>query len=508
MGGFYNSVHIRTTNVALVQQLLENLAANEGAKFLVAPAINGWVSVFPSDAGMELGLGATLAESIHDPMIHCAVHDDDIFTYEFYLGGEQLDAYNSCPDYFGETTAGRGGSLKRFDAILPESQKRESLRMLLDKKRFTFEYERLEKFADLIGLPNAVTSYEYLQSGEREGIQQWKNFVHVPDLSAAKAAAKAAKAREKAEWKRLLKEGPLVLDRAGSKVGGGRFFEYPAWCIDTSRNEVLLAWSGNPVGDAKPTRVERVNPATGISTPTQLLITDKVRCMAASPDGKYLATGSASGIWKVEIWSIETGASLATIDQKRMVEQVCFGADCKTLLALSENVISKISLDALERVERIELPDHAQRMAIHPSGTHLAVASAGLLSIVELESRKIVGTIWIPEPPGPRRDVLEQYVAQVAARNLERVTRDDSASEREPLKARTNRLLVPKQSVQALNFSKSGALIFCGTSAGVAVLEWAKVLTTPDSQSIQPAAFIRAESFEGAANGTNVCSIH
>ena len=118
MGGYYNSVHVKTTNVALVHKILENLTANEGARFLVAPAINGWVGVFPSDAGMESGLGATLAESIHDAIIHCAVYDDDIFTYEFYLGGEQIDAYNSCPDYFGETTAERGGSLNRIGLLL------------------------------------------------------------------------------------------------------------------------------------------------------------------------------------------------------------------------------------------------------------------------------------------------------------------------------------------------------------------------------------------------------
>lgn len=66
----------------------------------------------------RLDLIPTLAESIHDPIVHCAVYDDDIFTYEFYLGGEQIDAYNSCPDYFGGTTVERGGSLNRIGLLL------------------------------------------------------------------------------------------------------------------------------------------------------------------------------------------------------------------------------------------------------------------------------------------------------------------------------------------------------------------------------------------------------
>jgi hypothetical protein len=67
MGGFYNSVHIKTTKVVLVHKVLEDLAAEEGGKFLMAPEINGWVSVFPSETRMKLGLGAALAGELAAP---------------------------------------------------------------------------------------------------------------------------------------------------------------------------------------------------------------------------------------------------------------------------------------------------------------------------------------------------------------------------------------------------------------------------------------------------------
>jgi len=36
------------------------------------------------------------------------------------------------------------------------------------KDKFTFESERMARFAELLGLPNAMSSYEYLQEGERD----------------------------------------------------------------------------------------------------------------------------------------------------------------------------------------------------------------------------------------------------------------------------------------------------------------------------------------------------
>ena len=60
------------------------------------------------------------------------------------------------------------------------------------KKSMTFEGEDAsEQFAGLLNLPNAMTAYEYLQDGERDGIEKWKQFIHVPDL----APEREAKAR-------------------------------------------------------------------------------------------------------------------------------------------------------------------------------------------------------------------------------------------------------------------------------------------------------------------------
>ena len=361
--------------------------------------------------------------------------------------------------------------------LVVRPKREEELKKILEANRRPFEHKRLEKFANLLGIPNAVTSYEYLQNGERDGIQQWKQFVHIPDLTAKRAAAKAAKAQIKAEWKRLLKEGPLVVDQEGCKVGSGDFFASPVWCFDPFRNDILLAWTGNPDGETKSTPVERVDPQTGARTAAKLHIPDKARCFAVSPNGRSLAIGCASGDWKTQIWDIESGLLSFEFDQKRLVEQVCFGANGNTLISLSENIVTVLNLKALNRIDHIELAEHVQRFAIHPSGTHLALRCGGKISVVELDSRKLITTAWIPEPPGPRLDMIERWRAQ------------------------TGRDTVPKQSVLSVNFDQSGRHLYCGTTAGVCKLDWARLLTIPAGDSVVPVSFVRAAPREDDIEG-------
>jgi hypothetical protein len=42
-----------------------------------------------------------------------------------------------------------------------------------------FASDTMSKFADTLGIPNAVTSYEYLASGETDNILEWDRFVEV-----------------------------------------------------------------------------------------------------------------------------------------------------------------------------------------------------------------------------------------------------------------------------------------------------------------------------------------
>src|SRR5689334_19428419 len=104
MGAFYESIHVRTENSAAVQKALERIAKEVDCKFLIGPAINGWISVFPSESEQTDRISVDIAKCLPDDILHLIVHDDDIFSYFFYRDGRLIDQYNSCPDYFDEVS--------------------------------------------------------------------------------------------------------------------------------------------------------------------------------------------------------------------------------------------------------------------------------------------------------------------------------------------------------------------------------------------------------------------
>lgn len=109
MGGHYGTIHVRTEDEKVVRAALEDMAREQKTKFLLGPRIKGWIAIFPSDNGQHFGVSDALAAKISVPLIHTLVHDDDIFAYRFHDAGKLVDTYNSCPDYFGESTEPRGG---------------------------------------------------------------------------------------------------------------------------------------------------------------------------------------------------------------------------------------------------------------------------------------------------------------------------------------------------------------------------------------------------------------
>ena len=96
-----------------------------------------------------------------------------------------IDQYNSCPDYFNEITDEEKlqckGRPELFQNLLSGSKAMSQLKTLLVADKFTFESERMAKFVKLLGLPNALSSYEYLQEEERDEIEGWEQFIHIED---------------------------------------------------------------------------------------------------------------------------------------------------------------------------------------------------------------------------------------------------------------------------------------------------------------------------------------
>lgn len=218
MGGFYGSVQVKTHDRDAVRAAVEAVAAAQGIRCYLGPALDGWVGAYPQFNGQDASFGEEVASRLDAPVLHLMVHDDDIFSYEFWDGGQHVDSYWSRPGYFGEQeraaqelACGRPEMLAGSFGCDAEKLKQ----LLARESGVAFEFQRLDSFAKLLCIPNAVTAYEYLQAGERTGIRGWKEFEALP--AAAIANEKQAKQERRrqitAERKALKKEGKLLAEK-------------------------------------------------------------------------------------------------------------------------------------------------------------------------------------------------------------------------------------------------------------------------------------------------------
>jgi tetratricopeptide (TPR) repeat protein len=185
MGAWFNSIHVKTENFDNVQKVLEQLSKKVECKFLLGPAINGWINIFPNEIGRE-SISTAIAKLIPHGIFHLMVHDDDVFQYYFYRSGQLIDQYISCFDYYHEKIPEGErqkftGRPELFQDLLPDSKSLSKLQKLLVDE-FTFESERMTEFVKLLHLPNAhsLSSYDYLLSegGDHES-EDWGKLVHI-----------------------------------------------------------------------------------------------------------------------------------------------------------------------------------------------------------------------------------------------------------------------------------------------------------------------------------------
>ena len=404
MGSFFGSVHVRTEDREAVRKVLEQVAKKQKARFLLGPALNGWVAVYPDNNGQDGRIAGVIAAKLPVDVLYVMVHDDDIFAYSFYQGGELVDQYNSCPDYFdgvfdeedveeefGEGPTECGGRPEVFRHLLKSDRDLAGLEALLSPERAGsggFASELLDRFAGLVGLANAATAYEYLLQDETDDIEGWDQFIHVPDLSAERAKQRAVEDSLAAAKQRLREQGLLLLEQAGS--GKGPRISLPVWCPDRDGG-FLLCWANT--FQQGPCPVERYGPPWAAGPqPTGLTVDTYVGALASSPSGRYLATGDGTG--QAKLWDAEHARPLLDVKHARHIVWIDFTADEKYVVTLSAQEGSVIALDSSRRVASFAVP-HAKTGAIHPSGTLVVADELGKLLFFDLPSGQERKTLYI-----------------------------------------------------------------------------------------------------------------
>jgi len=64
MGGFYGSVQVRTEQRHKVLQAADAAAKRFGIRLLVGPNLEGWVGVYPENAGQDQAVGEFIAKEV------------------------------------------------------------------------------------------------------------------------------------------------------------------------------------------------------------------------------------------------------------------------------------------------------------------------------------------------------------------------------------------------------------------------------------------------------------
>jgi len=93
---------VRTADRRAVVEALEDVAQGTDARFLVAPARDGWVAVLPSTSAQVMDPGEAIAQRLPavGDVLRTMVHDDDVLWYCYWRRGEAVDQYCSWPEYF------------------------------------------------------------------------------------------------------------------------------------------------------------------------------------------------------------------------------------------------------------------------------------------------------------------------------------------------------------------------------------------------------------------------
>jgi hypothetical protein len=412
-----------------------------------------------------------LARRLETDVLYLMVYHSDIFFYSFFRNGELLNEYSSDPDYFEEASPAERERLKAspelFRELAGSPEGLMEITRLLNRGigaiEFDFEENRLEIFAALLGIRNALTSYDYLTRGEHDGIERWKEFVHIPDQSAEKAARKAAAAALRAAKRRLKKAGLLCAECLPPGKKRQRTDARGEFCFDPVSGGLLILWQAFP---APPQLIRLQSPWTRGPQPIEIqFASSRPGGLAMSSRGKWLAVFDQS----LKLWDWQRLALIN--DFSHGGAPLEFSRDETLMVCTGNRGFDIISLETRRLVQSIRYQGSTGLQALHPSGKFLVCR--------------------------PRQDQLG--ICNIGSGNLEKVlifgtkmdwfhlghTIEDQLSEAgvdsQEFADWTTSLVRGSGHILNLRFSPDGHLLFCSTTTGLRVLAWDELMVATET---------------------------
>jgi WD40 repeat protein len=376
MGNWWGAIHFKTTDRDLVRKALSDVAAKRELKCLLGPEINGWVSVYPQDNGQDTSVAEAIASATKLDAFHLLLCDDDVFAYNFFHGGKLEDEYTSKPGYFTnadfaaeEKMVGRP-ELYEHLLLKPIELAKKTLKRVPPGESGAFDSSaQFEEFAALLGIENAATSYEYLDQGEREGIQRWKEFERFPNPKLEKNARKR-------EIDQLIESGSLLAAYPGKKNCAAH------WSLDPLRNGFLLSWM--KVLEFTRTAIHRLH-APWPKKPELLDIPIDGAVIELSASGRgntfALSIQSASN-FRCELWNLESVQKVRDLPDSTWLN---FSPDGQLLCLISPDQVQVADVATGETL-RIVKAYKCRGAIVNPTNELLLINYASGLLLVDLAS--------------------------------------------------------------------------------------------------------------------------
>ncbi|MDR0609156.1 MAG: hypothetical protein LBG58_03525 [Planctomycetaceae bacterium] len=184
MGAFFDSAHIRYTNIDQIIQLLNDNPLLIGSYYIVHPN-NGWISLYLEVCDQEIY--ETLSFQLQTLIFAIKIYEDSIFYYFCYDNGRFIDGYESQVDLVATVSDDKkkfmvGDTSKWIDklpCVVNKNMVDNILYSLSNSGLMLGNYP--DEFCDLIHLPNALLSYDHIYENDKElllSVNNLDSFIH------------------------------------------------------------------------------------------------------------------------------------------------------------------------------------------------------------------------------------------------------------------------------------------------------------------------------------------
>lgn len=181
MGTSCFSIHVRGMSPETFRAAIEGLVRDADAAAYVSTAEGGWLAAYPSQEFVQNVAIEDVVETLNaEHTLLISLFDSDVFQYWYARDGEIVDAFNSCPDYFGEADEcdlEAAGDPEMFTDLL-DAPRIARLRELLKPRMIdgedvggavpTFEDERVAEFGKILGLTGVLGSFDAIDAEPEE----------------------------------------------------------------------------------------------------------------------------------------------------------------------------------------------------------------------------------------------------------------------------------------------------------------------------------------------------